>query len=317
MLAAEKVVITTLVENYVDMLIPDTDNVKRPGLAYHFDPRKMKIQAENGLALLVDVFFGAQRHRILLDTGLTENIILHNMKALGISPNEIDHVIISHGHPDHYGGLLGLLKARDYPLTITIHPDAFLARHVNAGSGLVIPYYNQSLQKEELESEGARFILAKDPVPVCPAATTTGEIPLKVSFEPPGPVAGTPSSLWCVRDGRFEEDPTLDDIALAVNMKDKGLVVITGCAHAGVINSIRQAQKVTGIDKLHALFGGFHLGFPGIPAEKGISTINELKALNPSFVSPMHCSGFRTLAAVQQEMPEAFLLNTAGAQITL
>lgn len=317
MIAAEKVVITTLVENYVDMLIPDTENVKRPGLAYHFDPRNMKIQAENGLALLVDVYFGEKRYRILLDTGLTENIILHNMKALGISPDEIDHVVISHGHPDHYGGLLGLLKAREYPLVVTMHPDAFLARHVNAGSGLVIPYYNQSLRRDELEAAGARLVLARDPVPVCPAATTTGEIPLEVSFEPPGPAAGTPSSLWCVRDGHFEEDPTLDDIALAVNMQNKGLVVVTGCAHAGVINSIRKAQKVTGIDKLHALFGGFHLGFPGIPEEKGVSTIEELKNLNPSFVSPMHCSGFRTLAAVQREMPEAFLLNTAGAQITL
>jgi 7,8-dihydropterin-6-yl-methyl-4-(beta-D-ribofuranosyl)aminobenzene 5'-phosphate synthase len=316
MLAAEKVIITTLVENYVDMLIPDTQNVKRPGLAYHFDPRNMKIQAENGLAVLVDVYFGAKRYRILLDTGLTADILLHNMKALGISPNEIDHVVISHGHPDHYGGLLGLLKARDYPLVITLHPDAFLVRHVKAGSGMVIPYYNQSLRREEIEAAGGRLVLTKDPVPVCPAATTTGEIPLKVPFEPPGPVAGTPSSLWCVRDGRFEEDPTLDDIALAVHMKDKGLLVITGCAHAGVINSIRQAQKVTGIDKLHALLGGFHLGFPGIPEEKGVSTINELKALNPSIVSPMHCSGFRTLAAVQREMPEAFLLNTAGAQIT-
>jgi 7,8-dihydropterin-6-yl-methyl-4-(beta-D-ribofuranosyl)aminobenzene 5'-phosphate synthase len=317
MLAADKVVITTLVENYVDMLIPDTQNVKRPGMPFHFDPRNLKIQAENGLAMLVDVYFAGQRYRILLDAGLTSDVLLHNMDALGISANEIDHVVISHGHPDHYGGLSGLLKARDYPLVITLHPDAFLIRHVKAGSGMVIPFYNQTLRREELEAQGARIVLARDPVPVCPAATTTGEIPLKVSFEPPGPISGTPSRLWCLRNGRFEEDPTLDDLALVVNMKDKGLVVITGCAHAGVINSIRQAQKVTGVDKLYALLGGFHLGFPGIPEEKRVSTIDQLKALNPVFVSPMHCSGFGTLSAVQREMPQAFLLNTAGAQITL
>jgi 7,8-dihydropterin-6-yl-methyl-4-(beta-D-ribofuranosyl)aminobenzene 5'-phosphate synthase len=317
MQAADKVVVTTLVENYVDMLIPDTERVKRPGLAYHFDLRNKKILAENGLALLVDVHFGGKRYRVLLDTGLTDTVILHNMAALGIAPDEIDHVVLSHGHPDHYGGLLGLLKARNYPLTVTLHPDAFLVRHVNAASGMVIPYYNQSLRRDELEAAGARLVLARDPVPVCPAATTTGEIPLDVAFEPPGPAAGTPSSLWCVRDGRFEEDPTLDDVALAVNLKDKGLLVITGCAHAGVINTIRQARKVTGVERLYALFGGFHLGFPGIPADKCTMTVDELKGLNPAVVSPMHCSGFRTLAAVQQAMPEAFLLNTAGAQVTL
>jgi len=314
---AEKVVITTLVENYVDMLIPDTETVKRPGLAYHFDSRNKKILAENGLALLVDVYFGDGRYRILLDTGLTDVVILHNMSALDICPNEIDHAVISHGHPDHYGGLEGLLKARDFPLAVTLHPDAFLIRHVNAGSGMVIPYYNQSLRREDLEAAGARLVLARDPVPVCPTATTTGEIPLTISFEPPGPPEGTPSSLWCLRDGRFEEDKTLDDLALVVNLKEKGLVVVTGCAHAGVINTIRQAQEVTGVDKLHAIFGGFHLGFPGIPPEKGVSTVDELKSLNPKVVSPMHCSGFSTLAAVQREMPEAFFLNTAGAQITL
>lgn len=315
--AADKVVVTTLVENYIDMLIPDTAMVKRPGLAYHFDLRNRKILAENGLALLVDVYSGGRRYRILLDTGLTDTVILHNMAALGISPNEIDHAVISHGHPDHYGGLTGLLKARDYPLAVTLHPDAFLIRHVMAGSGMVIPYYNQSLCREEIEAAGARLVLARDPVPVCPAATTTGEIPLEVSFEPPGPAAGTPSSLWCVRNGNFMEDETLDDLALIVNLKDKGLVIVTGCAHAGVINTIRQARKITGVDRLHALFGGFHLGFPGIPAEKGVSTVNELKAMDPVVVSPMHCSGFQTLAAVQRELPGAFLLNTAGAQITL
>lgn len=317
MQAADKVVITTLVENYVDMLIPDTDRVKRPGLAYHFDLRNLKILAENGLALLVDVYFGGRRYRILMDAGLTDNVLLHNMAALDISPNEIDHAVISHGHPDHYGGLLGLLKARDYPMTVTLHPDAFVIRHVMAGSGMVIPYYNQSLRREEIESAGARLVLARDPVPVCPATTTTGEIPLQVSFEPPGPAAGTPSSLWCLRNGRFEEDETLDDVALVVNLKDKGLVVVTGCAHAGVINTIHQARRISGVEKLYALFGGFHLGFPGIPVEKGISTVNELKSLNPAVISPMHCSGFQTLATVQREMPGAFLLNTAGTQITL
>lgn len=317
MVFAEGLEITTLVENYVDMLIPNTENVKRPGLGFHFDPRNKPIQAENGISLLVDISLADQTYRILFDAGLTDSVILHNMSALGVSPNDIDHAVISHGHPDHYGGLLGLLKERDYPLPIILHPNAFLTRYVVAGNGSVIPYYNQSFRKDELEAAGGRLVMATAPVQIGPAAFTTGEIPLKEPFEPPGPPSGTPSSLRCVRDGRFEEDETLDDLALIICVKDKGLVVIAGCAHAGIINTIRQAQAVTGVKQVYAVFGGFHLGFPGIPDEKGDKTIQELKRLKPAVVSPMHCSGFKTLAAVAREMPEAFLLNTAGAQITL
>lgn len=315
--AADGVTITTLVENYVDMLIPDTDWVKRPGLAFHFDPRNRPIRAENGISLLVDISFAGQNYRVLFDAGLSDSVILHNMSALGISPDIIDHAIISHGHPDHYGGLLGVLKARSVPLPVIIHPNAFLTRYVVAGNGWVIPYYNQSLRKEELEAAGGRLALASQPMQIGPAAFTTGEIPLQTPFEPPGPPSGSPSSLRCLKNGKFEEDETADDLALIVCLKDKGLVVVAGCAHAGIVNTIRQAQAVTGIEKVHAVFGGFHLGFPGIPEEKLDRTIEELKRLKPMIVSPMHCSGFKTLTKVAREMPEAFLLNTAGAQITL
>jgi 7,8-dihydropterin-6-yl-methyl-4-(beta-D-ribofuranosyl)aminobenzene 5'-phosphate synthase len=267
--------------------------------------------------MLVDISFAGQNYRILFDAGLSDSVILHNMSALKISPDIIDHAVISHGHPDHYGGLLAVLKARTVPLPVIIHPNAFLTRYVVAGNGWVIPYYNQSLRKEELEAAGGRLVLAANPVQMGPAAFTTGEIPLKTPFEPPGPPSGTPSSLRCLKNGKFEEDETADDLALIVCLKDKGLVVVAGCAHAGIINTIRQAQAVTGVEKVHAIFGGFHLGFPGIPEEKSDKTIEELKRLKPAIVSPMHCSGFKTLAAVAREMPEAFLLNTAGAQITL
>ncbi|MEW6334892.1 MAG: MBL fold metallo-hydrolase [Thermodesulfobacteriota bacterium] len=314
---ADGVTITTLVENYVDMLLPNTERIKRPGLAFHFDPRNRPIQAENGISLLVDISFAGQNYRILFDAGLSGSVILHNMSALKISPDIIDHAVISHGHPDHYGGLQALLEARSVPLPVVIHPGAFLTRYVVAGNGWVIPYYNQSLRKEELEAAGGRLVLSTGPVQIGPAAFTTGEIPLETPFEPPGPPSGVPSSLRCLKNGGFEEDPTPDDLALVVCLKDKGLVVVAGCAHAGIINTIHRAQTVTGVDRVHAVFGGFHLGFPGIPQEKADRTVEELKRLKPAVVSPMHCSGFGTLAAVAREMPDAFLLNTAGAQITL
>ncbi|MEE9421476.1 MAG: MBL fold metallo-hydrolase [Desulfatiglandaceae bacterium] len=311
----DKVVITTLVENYVDMLIPDTDKVKRAGLASHFDPRKKKIRAENGISFLLELFFGDYRSKVLFDAGLTGDTLLHNMSVLGISPNEIDHAVISHGHPDHCGGLLGLLQARDYPLPVALHPDAFITRYCVFGTGIVVPTYSQEFRKSELEEAGGTLVLTRDPLQVAPATFTTGEIPFQVPFEPPGPPGWNP--LKCIRDGKLEDDHTLDDIAMAICVKDKGLIVLTGCAHAGIINSIRQAQTVTGVKDIYAILGGFHLGFPGVSDENVAQTINDLKRLKPSVVSPMHCSGFNTLATVAREMPDQFLLNTAGARITL
>lgn len=104
----------------------------------------------------------------------------------------------------------------------------------------------------------------------------------------------------------FEEDETLDDLALVICLKDKGLVVITGCAHAGIINTVRQAQTVKDREEVYAIFGGFHLGFPGIPGGKVEKTIESVNGLKPAIISPMHCSGFRTLAAVSREMPDDF-----------
>jgi 7,8-dihydropterin-6-yl-methyl-4-(beta-D-ribofuranosyl)aminobenzene 5'-phosphate synthase len=311
----DKVVITTLVENYVDMLIPDTERVKRASLAAHFDPRTKNIRAENGIAFLVELFFGDYKSKVLFDAGLTSDTLLHNMSVLGISPNEIDHAVISHGHPDHCGGLLGLLQARDYPLPVVLHPDAFITRYCVFSSGIVVPTYSQEFRKSELEKAGGTLVLTRDPLQIAPATFTTGEIPFKVSFEPPGPPGWNP--LKCIRDGKLEDDQTLDDIALAVSVKDKGIIVITGCAHAGIINSIRQAQAATGVKDVYAIFGGFHLGFPGVSAENVDQTLIELKSLEPSVVSPMHCSGFNTLATVAKEMPDQFLLNTAGARIFL
>lgn len=192
MQAADRITVTTLVENYVDMLIPNTERVKRPGLAFHFDRRNKPIQAENGIALLVDIFFAGQNYRILFDAGLSESVILHNMSALGISPDIIDHAVISHGHPDHYGGLLSVLKARSVPLPIIIHPSAFLARYVVAGNGWVIPYYNHSLRKDELETAGGGLCLrpnqSKSGRPPLPRGRFRSTFPLNLPDRPREPL---------------------------------------------------------------------------------------------------------------------------------
>jgi 7,8-dihydropterin-6-yl-methyl-4-(beta-D-ribofuranosyl)aminobenzene 5'-phosphate synthase len=226
--------------------------------------------------------------------------------------------VISHAHPDHVAGLVEIAKARgEIPLPTLVHPDAFLPRYIDTPFGWVVPAFTLYFNKKECEEAGVYFVETGDPVPVGPAAITTGEIPWsdKVPFEPPG--TPHPITLRQVKDGKFNVDKTVDDSALIINLKGKGLVVITGCAHAGVINTILRAQELTGVQEVYAIIGGFHLGFVESPDENIPKTIEALKQFNPTIVCPMHCSGFKLTAAMSREMPQQFVISNAGTQITL
>jgi 7,8-dihydropterin-6-yl-methyl-4-(beta-D-ribofuranosyl)aminobenzene 5'-phosphate synthase len=127
--SADAVTITTITENYVDMLLAHELGVERAGLAHHFDSKRTCPIGENGLALHVEVEYGGGRRcRVLFDTGMSYAVLAHNAAALGIDLDQVDHVVISHGHPDHYGGLLGMLKQRSAPVPVAIHEEAFAAR---------------------------------------------------------------------------------------------------------------------------------------------------------------------------------------------
>ena len=310
---AERVRITTLVENYIDMLLPDTEVVKRAGLAHHFDPRRLPILAENGLALLVDVEGGGRRSTFLFDTGLTPEALLHNMRPLERRPEEIDAIVVSHGHPDHYGGLRGLLRAIDRPVPVIIHPEAFYPRFVDTPAGLVIPHYNRLLDEAALRALGAGLVLTRSSVPLGPGAATTGEIDRSsIEFEPPDP-----GGLYRLRDGVYEPDPVMDEQGVYIRLKDRGLVVLVGCGHGGALNTVMQARRLSGQDRVHAVIGAFHLVYAAIPQSTVERTVETLKSLEPAIVSPMHCSGFRTQVAVAGGLPSAFLHNTAGCVIRL
>lgn len=310
---AERLTITTVVENYIDMLIPDTEEVKRVGLADHFDLRKQSILAENGLALLVDVEGGDQKTTFLFDTGLTPEVLLHNMSILGRNPTEIDAIVISHGHPDHFGGLCGLLKEIPHPVPVIIHPEAFYPRYIDTQSGQVIPYYNRTLDKTVLKELGATLILTRTSVPLGPGAATTGEINRSsFKFEPPDP-----GGLYRLRDGIYESDPVMDEHGVYIRLKNRGLVVLAGCSHPGILNTIKQAQRLSDEEQVCAVIGAFHLVYEAIPQSTVERTVATLKSMEPDIVSPMHCSGFRTLIEVAKELPSAFVLNTAGCVISL
>lgn len=315
--AVEGVTLTVLVENYVDMLLPDSDTVTRAGLCQHFDPKRGPVLAENGIAFLIEVRQGASTYRLLFDTGFTSTVILHNMACLGIEPASIDHIVISHGHPDHCGGMPGLLQRIGHPVPVSIHPDAFWPRYLRLRDGQVMPYLNFMLDARAWESAGARLVMNEGPLEVGPGILATGFISRDVPFEPPKAIGDEGGALYRIFHGRAEPDCVPDDQAVAIHIKDRGLVVLTGCAHAGIVNSIHAAQRATGVDRIYAVFGGFHLGFPGVPEENTEQTIAALKEMKPRILSPMHCTGFKAIAAISRAMPDVFLLQSAGTRIRL
>ncbi len=195
----------------------------------------------------------------LFDVGVTGTVLAHNLRALRIPAQEIDHVVISHGHPDHFGGIFGLLDALEAPMPIATHPDAFLPRYAVMGDGRTAPDYNQAFQLEALYRSGGRPIFNRGAMDLGWGVFTTGEIAREADFEgPPKEQPQGSAGLWQVaQDGTWVPDQVMDE----------GLIVLTGCAHAGVINTMRQARRLAGDKPIRAVMGGFHLGFPTTPQE--------------------------------------------------
>jgi 7,8-dihydropterin-6-yl-methyl-4-(beta-D-ribofuranosyl)aminobenzene 5'-phosphate synthase len=247
--------VTTLVDNFTDALLVDQGPAKRPPLAVSaFDGA---LRAEHGFSALVTVTKGERTTRVLFDTGVSPDGMIENMRRLELSPGDVDIVVLSHGHWDHTMGMQGLIGAigrRNLP--VLIHPEFWSRRRV-ALPGRE-PTELPSTSRGALEGAGFDIVEEQQPSFLLDGSLlVTGEVDRTTEFE-----TGFPGHE-AHRHGAWEPDPLiLDDQALVAHVRGRGLVVITGCGHSGIVNILRYVRKLTAEDHIHAVVGGFHLNGP-------------------------------------------------------
>jgi len=286
--------------------------------------------AEHGLAYHLDSTRGSEHREILLDFALTERNLFHNYAVLKLDPSRADALIISHGHADHYGALPDWARIYQgkFKSGVTLYAggeDTFCHRLLTLPTGGTFDYGR--LDQAALEARGLKVMLAKQATSVVGHAFTTGQIPRLTDFErPPAAarlVAGAMDSACSpthfgatkveAKPGELVVDTFQGEHATAYHVKGRGLVVITSCGHAGVINSVRQIQKVAGIEKVHAIVGGFHLA--PAPDEIVAKTVEGFKAINPDYIIPSHCTGLNTIIAVHRAIPQKLVMPSTGTRV--
>lgn len=302
----DRLEVKTLMDNTIDALLASTETVRRAPSDAVLGGPKSRLRAEHGFSALVTVVAGGGRHSLLFDAGLTPDGLVRNMEILEVDLADLRAVVLSHGHADHALGLLGMLRERGRrALPLVIHPEAFRMRKLVLPDGHEVRLPPPS--RSDLAAEGIELI--EEVGPSClleEAVLVTGQVPRRSDFEKGFPIH------YALADGRWEPDPWIhDDQAIVLKVRGKGLVVLTGCGHAGLVNILAQARALTGEERVHAVLGGFHLtgGLfdPLIPR-----TVEELRRLAPSVIVPAHCTGWKATHAIAAAMPGAFVQNSVG-----
>ena len=310
--------ITVLVENNADLLVKSTDTVKR------FTEKPLL--AEHGFAALVELKEAGIC--ILWDAGISTTALLENARLMKIDLTAVDLIALSHGHGDHYAAMTNVLHAiarrpepREWPpgapmeemrewgtgrkVPLVAHPAAFRERWGIGKDGR--KYGPHLAPRDEWESAGAEIVPSEGRYRLGPGCWTTGAVPRR-SYEQ----AGTPPSLAYREGDEFVRDLVDDDQSIVINVRDKGLVVLSGCAHSGIVNTVQYAREISGVDEVYAILGGFHLA----PAkdDEVERTIEEIIKLRPKMVVPSHCTGFKAIARFSNRMPDEFVQGVVGTR---
>ncbi len=297
----DRIEIMVLVDNFTDMLLSrSTEEVIRPAVGFNGP-----LLAEHGLSFLVNTSTREKSHTFLLDTGLSETTLVHNAALLQTDLSAIEEIVISHGHFDHTGALIAILRMMMTRIPIHLHPEAFVSRRIRQpdGSYGALP----GLQKDSITHAGGILNLSTSPSLIYNrSALLSGEIERDTPFETGSPL------LEMKKGDHFIHDTFPDDQSVIFHLKGKGLVILSGCAHAGIINSVRHARQITGIDTIHAVIGGFHLS--GAPDDVVDRTVAAMQECDPHMIVPLHCSGMNAIFRFLEAMPGQVVINTVGTR---
>lgn len=305
--AAEKLEIMVVVDNYADTMLPPATGVVRQPMGIDGKLPDDTLLAEHGLCLLLTAEAAGRRARILLDAGYSPVAAPRNLRQMGIPGGNIDAIVISHGHEDHVGALEELWAWAGKP-PVYLHPKAFAyPRYYKADDG-VLYESPRMLKRDELLRKGMDLRENTGPTLIGGGFfLITGEIPRRTEFE-----HGLPGSLM-VEDGREIHDTVPDDQAVVGELKGHGLVVMSGCAHAGIVNTILYSRALTGGKPLHAVVGGFHLsGEPFRPAIQ--PTLQALQREKAAFVAPMHCTGIEAKNLFRGQLEPVYAESSVGTR---
>jgi 7,8-dihydropterin-6-yl-methyl-4-(beta-D-ribofuranosyl)aminobenzene 5'-phosphate synthase len=316
--------VLTVCDNTVDMLLPDQGPARRlslGGAGGNTPPLPAPLLAggeardaplgQHGFSALVEIRKGGRTHRLLFDTGVTPTGCVENLLRLGQDPAGIEAIVCSHGHFDHTTGLSGFIgRVGRANLPVLIHPEFWTRRRLAIPGR--DPFELPTTSRLALNEAGFDVIEQRQPSFLYDRSVLiTGEVDRITGFEKGFAI----HQAW--RGSSWQPDPLiLDDQALIANVAGRGLVVLTGCGHAGVINICRYAQRLTGIAKLHAVIGGFHLSGPLF--EPIISdTVSALEQLAPDVIVPAHCTGWKATHAIARRLPDAFFQSSVGTTYRL
>ncbi len=301
---AEKITITIIMDNYLDPTRPS----RKIDIRYTGAGGGGPLYAQHGLACHIEPIVNGRSHPFLFDFGMTFPGTSRNMDALKIDFEKLEALGLSHGDNDHFGALVELLKSRKEKIPkgipFYVGEETFGERSTKGPDGI---RKSPELKREEIQNLGwVKVVEIKDPTSIVSGAYLTGRIERVTDYE-----KGKPQAL-IKRGDHLEHDDYVGEQAVIINLKGKGLVVLSGCAHAGIVNTVKHAQKITGVEKVHAIMGGFHL--TGAKEEIIQRTVSDIKTIAPDYIMPMHCTGFEALEAFAKMMPDQFIFNTVGTK---